>query len=53
MVLLGLVVFLMPFATPQTFEMLQIKKTKLVTKIIGVFVGVLGVLFGALIAAGI
>lgn len=41
-VLLGLLVILFPFATPQTFDLLGIKKTVWVTRLLGLCVMALG-----------
>ncbi|AFA50078.1 hypothetical protein [Acetobacterium woodii] len=40
--LLGLLVILFPFATPQTFDLLGIQKTISVTRLLGLFVLALG-----------
>lgn len=39
---LGVIVMVFPFATPQTFDLLGIRKTVLLTRILGVFVIALG-----------
>ena len=49
LVLLGLTTYLMPFATPQTFEMFCVRTALRVTRAIGVGAAVLGIAFAVLV----